>query len=127
MRFVAEGRRNANTRTAMRNQQAVVNKAAGEVQAKVGSVEQISQGSSGGQRIHDEIAQVRTRLGELGSMRQVVANTAMPAQPAIDMYSRAIADLHAVHNEIGQGVTRRGARRQRRRVRRADPREGAGV
>ena len=38
-------------------------------------------------------------------MRQVVANTEMLAQPAMDMYSRAILDLHAIHNEIGQGVT----------------------
>ncbi|WP_371780226.1 sensor histidine kinase [Streptosporangium subroseum] len=105
VRFIAEGRRIANTRTAMRNQQAVVNKAAGDVRAKVDSVEQISQGSSGGQRIHDEISQVRSRLTELTSMRQVVANTQMLAQPAMDMYSRAILDLHAIHNEIGQGVT----------------------
>ena len=104
VRFVAEGRRNANTRTAMRNQQAVVNKAAGEVQAKVDSVEQISQGSSGGQRIHDEIAQVRTRLRELTSMRQVVANTQMLARPAMDMYSRTIADLLAIHDEISRGA-----------------------
>ncbi|MFC7644476.1 nitrate- and nitrite sensing domain-containing protein [Streptosporangium lutulentum] len=102
VRYIAEGRR---TRTAMRNQQTIVNKAAEEVRARVDAVELISQGSSGGQRIQQEIAQVRSRLTELTSMRQVVANTQMLAQPALDMYSRAILDLHALHNEIGQGVT----------------------
>ncbi|WP_406318053.1 nitrate- and nitrite sensing domain-containing protein [Streptosporangium sp. NBC_01639] len=103
-RFIAE-RRAPSRRMAMKKQQAVVNTAADKVRATIDSAELVSMDSTGGQRVREKIAQVRTRLAELASVRQTVASTQLLAQPTLDMYSRAIQDLHAIHDEIGQDVT----------------------
>ncbi|MFJ2031358.1 nitrate- and nitrite sensing domain-containing protein [Streptosporangium sp. NPDC087985] len=103
-RFIAE-RRTVNGRAAMRKQQTVVNKAVGDVQSVIDSPDLAGADSSGGQRIQDKVAQIRSRLTELASMRQAIARTQLLAQPTLDMYSRAIQDLHAIHDEIGKGVT----------------------
>ncbi|GAA4218282.1 signal transduction histidine kinase [Streptosporangium album] len=103
-RYIAE-HRTPSGRMAVKKQQTVVNAAAAEVRSMIDSVELASMDSAGGLRVRDEIAQVRSRLAELAGMRQTVANTQLLAQPTLDMYSRAIQDLHAIHDEIGQDVT----------------------
>nr|BFE87360.1 hypothetical protein GCM10020093_099610 [Planobispora longispora] len=52
-----------------------------------------------------ELAHVRNRVDELGSMRKTAVDTQIPAQPTIAMYSRTITDLLALHDDIVQGVT----------------------
>lgn len=54
-------------------------------------------------RSRTELTQIRSRIDELKSLRDAVTATQLPAQPTIAAYSRTIADLLALHDEIIQG------------------------
>ncbi|WP_285772868.1 nitrate- and nitrite sensing domain-containing protein [Microtetraspora sp. NBRC 13810] len=102
-RYVAEGRSVEKTRTAVESQRRAVNDALGGVRSGIDAAELVS-GETGGQRARDEIARVRSRLGELPGIRAAVTDTELLPPPVIDRYSNLITDLLAVHDDVGQGV-----------------------
>ncbi|MEU4405014.1 nitrate- and nitrite sensing domain-containing protein [Streptosporangium sp. NPDC023963] len=106
-RHVAGGRQ-ASSRASVRKQYESVDRVAGEVSPLVNR----AMADSGlleslGARGQTELTQIRRRIDELKSLRELAAGTAtqVPAQPTIAMYSRTIADLLALHDEIIQGVS----------------------
>jgi signal transduction histidine kinase len=102
--FIAEGRREP-TLPRLEAQWAEVDEIVARVVGTIGSIEAIGADlGEGGARLRDEVRAVRGRLQELARMREAVVGTELPALSAIDMYSRALTDLLAVHDEIGQGL-----------------------
>ncbi|MGJ6963917.1 nitrate- and nitrite sensing domain-containing protein [Streptosporangium sp. G11] len=106
-RYVAQGRQTTG-RSNLRKQYGVVD----EVATKVGTRVNGAMADSGlleslGSRGETELTQIRRRIDELKSVRELAsgAKTQLPAQPTIAMYSRTIADLLALHDEIIQGVS----------------------
>ncbi|MEU0478184.1 nitrate- and nitrite sensing domain-containing protein [Streptosporangium sp. NPDC006013] len=103
-RYVAQGRLSTG-KSNLRKQYESVDGVAREVRARIdgvisdsGIVEAFST------RSRDELTQIRARIDELKSLRDAATATQMPAQPMVAAYSRTIADLLALHDEIIQGV-----------------------
>ncbi|MFF5113477.1 nitrate- and nitrite sensing domain-containing protein [Streptosporangium sp. NPDC000509] len=106
-RFVAQGRP-ATGKPNLRKQYEEVDEAVGRVSPRVNA----AMADSGlletlGTRGETELTQIRRRIDEIKSVRELASgeNTQLPAQPTIAMYSRTIADLLALHDEIIQGVS----------------------
>ncbi|GAA2990086.1 hypothetical protein GCM10017559_07580 [Streptosporangium longisporum] len=106
-RHAAQGRQSTG-RANVRKQYEVVDEVVGEVSTRVDAVN-LDSGvlEALGTRGRTELTQIRRRIAEFKSMRETAtgANSAMPAKPVIDMYSRTIADLLALHDEIIQGIS----------------------
>ena len=106
-RHVAQGRP-ATGRASLGKQYDAVDEAVGRVNARVsGAMADSGLLGALGARGETELTQIRRRIDELKSVRELAtgAKTLLPAQPTIAMYSRTIADLLALHDEIIQGVS----------------------
>ncbi|MGC5012621.1 nitrate- and nitrite sensing domain-containing protein [Streptosporangium sp. DT93] len=109
-RYAAQGRQ-SNGRANIRKQYEAVDDVTREVSARIDAVNLDSDVLEAlGTRGRTELTQIRRRIAEFKSMRETATGTngAMPAKPVIDMYSRTIADLLALHDEIIQGVSDQG-------------------
>ncbi|WP_141703663.1 sensor histidine kinase [Planobispora rosea] len=56
-----------------------------------------------GQISAEEFQRIDNRLSEIDALRTAVTGTNLQAQPAVDIYSRPIADLLSLHDNISQG------------------------
>ncbi|GAA4194372.1 nitrate- and nitrite sensing domain-containing protein [Streptosporangium oxazolinicum] len=106
-RHVAQGRP-ATGRANLRKQYEEVDEVVGQVSSRLNA----AMADSGlleslGTRGETELTQIRRRIDEIKSVRELAAGTAtqLPAQPTIAMYSRTMTDLLALHDEIIQGVS----------------------
>ncbi|MCG5219070.1 nitrate- and nitrite sensing domain-containing protein [Streptosporangium soli] len=102
-RFVEQGRP-ASGLAVLREQYDAVDGAVKEIRPKLSAILDPAGGDAFGARERSEILRMRNRIDELGSMRKIAAETALPAIPTVLMYSRTIADLLAVHDEISRGA-----------------------
>ncbi|MEU4829257.1 nitrate- and nitrite sensing domain-containing protein [Streptosporangium sp. NPDC023615] len=96
-RFVAGGRRGDGL-PPLRKQQGVVEEAVSQATTSLeltkGSLDQIST---------EEFQRIDNRLKEISALRRAVVETSLQPQPTIDTYSRSIADLLSLHDNITQG------------------------
>ncbi|MER5650334.1 nitrate- and nitrite sensing domain-containing protein [Streptosporangium sp. NPDC002524] len=102
------GDRQAGSGTTLRKQHASVDQVVGRVNVLVDNAMANSDLlESLGSRGATELTQIRRRIDEIKSVRELAAgeNTNLPAQPTIAMYSRTMVDLIALHDEIIQGVS----------------------
>ncbi|GII01120.1 histidine kinase [Planobispora takensis] len=103
-RFVAQGRTQSGL-AAVREQYGLVDDVARDVGDRVDLILGGNDAELFGDRGRTELAQVRNRIDELGSVRKTATETQLPAQPTIAMYTRTITDLLSLHDEILQGAT----------------------
>jgi len=109
-RHVAQGRPSTG-KPNLRKQYDGVDEAIGEVSPRVNAAMADSALlQTLGARGETELTQIRRRIDEIKSVRELAtgAKTQLPAQPTIAMYSRTVADLLALHDEIIQGVSDQG-------------------
>ncbi|MDP9860919.1 MULTISPECIES: sensor histidine kinase [Streptosporangium] len=102
-RFVAQGR-GSTGRARLQEQYKAVDQVAKSVKDRIDIITGSDAAEGFGERGRSELAQMRSRIEELGSVRKTAVGTQLPAQPTIAMYSRTISDLLALHDEIIQGV-----------------------
>ncbi|WP_433253454.1 nitrate- and nitrite sensing domain-containing protein [Streptosporangium sp. CA-135522] len=105
-RFVAQGRSTVG-RARLREQYKAADRLVNGVKDRIDLLVGGDDAEAFGERGKAELVQMRSRIGELGSMRKIAVETQLPAQPTIAMYTRTITDLLALHDEIIQGVSDR--------------------
>ncbi|GAA3217073.1 sensor histidine kinase [Nonomuraea helvata] len=98
-RFVASNR-SAADRDRLKSQQEIVDASVGRTLEVAKTAE--SSLSDTGRRNLDRI---RTRLGQLASLRATVAGSQLPPLPTVEKYSETIADMLQLYEELGQGAT----------------------
>ncbi|SFI41677.1 Signal transduction histidine kinase [Streptosporangium canum] len=102
-RLVAQGRGNTG-KARLQEQYRAVDQVAKRARDRIDLIIGSNAAEGFGERGKTELAQMRSRIDELDSVRKTAVGTQLPAQPTIAMYSRTIADLLALHDEIIQGV-----------------------
>ncbi|WP_345682011.1 nitrate- and nitrite sensing domain-containing protein, partial [Streptosporangium roseum] len=102
-RFVAQGR-GSTGKARLQEQYRAVDQVAKKARDRIDLIIGSNADEGFGERGKTELAQMRSRIDELDSVRKTAVGTQLPAQPTIAMYSRTIADLLALHDEIIQGV-----------------------
>ncbi|MBB2910046.1 signal transduction histidine kinase [Streptosporangium becharense] len=102
-RYVALGRPRGSLPNVAK-QDGIVDKVAQEVGARIGEAIDGGAAEAFGDRGQAELLQIRARINEIKSVRKTALETQLPALPTIAAYSRTIADLLSLHDEIVQGV-----------------------
>ncbi|MGW0811423.1 nitrate- and nitrite sensing domain-containing protein, partial [Nonomuraea sp. NPDC002799] len=98
-RFVVSGKREADSQQ-LKSQQEIVDANVKRTLASAKANEAAL--SDIGRRSLDRI---RTRLSQLGSLRETVAKSLLPPLPTMEKYSETVSEMLQMYDELGQGST----------------------
>ncbi|MEV1171367.1 nitrate- and nitrite sensing domain-containing protein [Nonomuraea sp. NPDC049784] len=98
-RFVASNR-SAADRDRLKSQQEIVDASVGRT-LNVAKTAETSLSDIGRRNLE----RIRTRLGQLASLRATVASSQLPPLPTMEKYSETISDMLQLYDELGQGAT----------------------
>ncbi|MFG1707649.1 nitrate- and nitrite sensing domain-containing protein [Nonomuraea sp. M3C6] len=98
-RFVVSGKRSAEA-SRLKSQQAIVDASVSRTLSTAKTAEPSL--SDIGRR---NLESIRTRLGQLPSLRGTVSESSLPPLPTVEKYSETIAEMLQLYDELGQGST----------------------